>query len=77
MSASRVAVISGASRGLGKALADEFTANNWQVVGTGRSNNLKNSLQVFCIVNLMQAMQRRVSRFGGNLLMSIWERMSA
>lgn len=32
-----IAVITGASRGLGLALTQEFTANGWQVVGTGRS----------------------------------------
>lgn len=33
----KIAVITGASGGLGKALTKEFTNNGWQVVGTGRS----------------------------------------
>lgn len=33
----RTAVITGASRGLGLAIAKEFAANGWRVVGTGRS----------------------------------------
>jgi NAD(P)-dependent dehydrogenase (short-subunit alcohol dehydrogenase family) len=37
MSDLKIAVITGASRGLGLALAKEFTQNGWQVVGTGRS----------------------------------------
>jgi NAD(P)-dependent dehydrogenase (short-subunit alcohol dehydrogenase family) len=37
MSAPKVAVITGASRGLGHALAGEFVAHEWQVIGTGRS----------------------------------------
>ena len=35
---SRVAVITGTSRGLGLAIANEFTTHGWQVVGTGRSD---------------------------------------
>lgn len=37
MSDTKVAVITGASRGLGAALAQEFAAKGWRVVGTGRS----------------------------------------
>lgn len=37
MSPAKLAVITGASRGLGLALVKEFTANGWQAVGTGRS----------------------------------------
>jgi NAD(P)-dependent dehydrogenase (short-subunit alcohol dehydrogenase family) len=37
MSELKVAVITGASGGLGSALAKEFAENSWQVVGTGRS----------------------------------------
>lgn len=33
----RIVVITGASRGLGLALAGEFAAHGWRVVGTGRS----------------------------------------
>lgn len=33
----KVAVITGASRGLGLVLAKEFAANGWKVIGTGRS----------------------------------------
>lgn len=33
----KIVVITGASRGLGSHLAREFSANGWQVVGTGRS----------------------------------------
>lgn len=33
----KVAVITGASRGLGLSLATEFAKNGWQVIGTGRS----------------------------------------
>jgi NAD(P)-dependent dehydrogenase (short-subunit alcohol dehydrogenase family) len=33
----KVAVITGASRGFGRSLVEEFTNHNWQVVGTGRS----------------------------------------
>jgi NAD(P)-dependent dehydrogenase (short-subunit alcohol dehydrogenase family) len=34
---SKTAVVTGASRGLGLAIAKEFAANGWQVVGTGKS----------------------------------------
>jgi NAD(P)-dependent dehydrogenase (short-subunit alcohol dehydrogenase family) len=34
---SKVAVITGASRGLGLSIATEFGAGGWQVIGTGRS----------------------------------------
>jgi len=34
---SKVAVITGASRGFGLTLAREFAANGWKVIGTGRS----------------------------------------
>lgn len=37
MAGIKVAVITGTSRGLGLALAKEFAAQGWQVVGTGRS----------------------------------------
>lgn len=37
MSKERIAVVTGASRGLGIIIAQEFAANNWQVVGIGRS----------------------------------------
>jgi NAD(P)-dependent dehydrogenase (short-subunit alcohol dehydrogenase family) len=37
MTSARVAVITGASRGLGLVLASEFAANGWLVIGTGRS----------------------------------------
>lgn len=33
----KIAVITGASGGLGKALAKEFASKDWQVIGTGRS----------------------------------------
>lgn len=33
----KVAIVTGTSRGLGLAIAREFAANGWQVVGTGRS----------------------------------------
>jgi len=33
----KVAVITGASRGLGLSLVKEFAANGWKVIGTGRS----------------------------------------
>lgn len=33
----KIAVITGASRGLGLSIAKEFAKNDWQVVGTGRS----------------------------------------
>jgi len=33
----KIAVITGASRGLGLSLAAEFANNGWQVIGTGRS----------------------------------------
>lgn len=34
----KIAVITGASRGLGLALSKEFAVHDWQVVGTGRSD---------------------------------------
>lgn len=37
MDTKRVAIITGASRGLGLALAKEFNSNGWKVVGTGIS----------------------------------------
>lgn len=37
MSDMRIAVITGASRGLGLTLTKVFAANGWQVIGTGRS----------------------------------------
>jgi NAD(P)-dependent dehydrogenase (short-subunit alcohol dehydrogenase family) len=37
MSNAKIAVITGTSRGLGLALAQEFVANGWKVFGTGRS----------------------------------------
>lgn len=37
MENSRVVIVTGASRGLGLALAKEFNANGWNVVGTGIS----------------------------------------
>lgn len=37
----KVAVITGASRGLGAVLAAEFASNDWQVIGTGRSEQPK------------------------------------
>lgn len=33
----KIVVITGASRGLGLSLAQEFSANGWKVIGTGRS----------------------------------------
>jgi len=35
---SKVAVITGASRGLGLAIATEFASNDWSTLGTGRSD---------------------------------------
>lgn len=37
MSYVKIAVVTGASRGLGSVLTKEFAANDWQVIGTGRS----------------------------------------
>lgn len=33
----KIAVITGASGGLGKALVKEFASKSWRVIGTGRS----------------------------------------
>jgi NAD(P)-dependent dehydrogenase (short-subunit alcohol dehydrogenase family) len=38
----KIAVITGASGGLGKALAGEFASKGWQVIGTGRSEQPDN-----------------------------------
>jgi NAD(P)-dependent dehydrogenase (short-subunit alcohol dehydrogenase family) len=37
MTESKIAVITGANRGLGLALTNEFAGQNWQAIGTGRS----------------------------------------
>lgn len=37
MAITRVAIITGASRGLGLAMANEFAASGWKVIGTGQS----------------------------------------
>lgn len=48
----KTAIITGVSRGLGKALVETFLAENYKVIGIGRSSDIQDSGYIFCKLDL-------------------------